>query len=71
MNSSIRKQIDHQLKEAGVQPKQVKHESVEKKPALDQSRYANMQVRPLNPKPQQHKKTQYNEVKPENSETDF
>jgi len=65
-NPSIKKQIDQQLKELGLEIKPIKNEQVEKKPAQTNSnQHSKMQVRPLNPKPQQHYKQQENQQKKE------
>ncbi len=54
-NPGIKKQIDQQLKELGLEIKPIKNEQIEKKVVQQQPKQPNMQVRPLRARPQQEK----------------
>jgi predicted RNA-binding protein Jag len=82
-NPDLKKKIDLQLKEIGLEIKPIKHEQVEKKPNIEkkpilekkpvqeQPKYSSMQVRPLNPKPQQAPRQQRPQQKQEQSSESF
>lgn len=63
-NPDIKKQIDLQLKELGLEIKPIKSEQVEKKVVQEQPRHSKMQIRPLNATPSRYKQ-QYKEKKQE------